>query len=315
MQIEKLARDGGRYRRPCHVFRNARSAFKALLQAVRFPPAGTVLLPSYIGWSPREGSGVFDPVAELGLPHRFYRMDDRLVIDLDHLRRCLAVGDVTLLVIIHYFGYVDPGYREAVALAREHGVLVLEDEAHALLTDLVGGAAGRLGDAAIFSLHKMLPVESGGMLVLNGEQELPIEGFPRCEEPEVLPWSFDLHGISRRRVENARRLTGLLAPYRDLVEPLRPGLQHGEVPQTLPVLIRKGSRDRLYQRMNEAGFGVVTLYHTLIDRIDREEFPGAHRLSKRILNLPLHQDAEPVMLERMVEALVEHISASAAEEG
>jgi len=314
MHIDKLARDPHANRRPCFHFKNARSAFKAFLQAHCPAPSDKVLLPCYIGWSSREGSGVFDPVAELGLEHRLYRMDERLTIDLEHLRRCFSTGNIKLLVIIHYFGYVDPGYREAVAMAREHGALVLEDEAHALFTDLVGGVAGRLGDAAIFSLHKMLPVESGGMLLLNGERGIENVGIRQDETGLVLPWEFDLPAIARKRVANAHQLAGLLDPHRELVEPLREGPSPGETPQTLPVIIRKGSRDRIYQMMNAAGFGVVTLYHTLIDRIDPENFPEAHRLSRRILNLPLHQDADREMLVRMTERLMECIRESAMEE-
>lgn len=315
MHIDKLARDAHAHRRPCLPFKNARSAFKAFLQ-VRCPaPSDKILLPCYIGWSPREGSGVFDPVAELGLEHRFYRMDERLTIDLEHLRRCFKTDRIKLLVIIHYFGYVDPGYREAVALAREHGALVLEDEAHALFTDLVGGVAGRLGDAAIFSLHKMLPVESGGMLLLNGDRGHENDGIRQDHGCTVLPWEFDLPAIARVRVANAHQLADLLAPHRELVEPLREELLPGVIPQTLPVIIRKGSRDRIYQTMNAAGFGVVTLYHTLIDRIGPQEYPEAHRLSRRILNLPLHQDADREMLVRMTERLMECIRESATEEG
>jgi len=44
------------------------------------------------------------------------------------------------------------GYAEAVKLAREFGVLVLEDEAHAMLSGPVGGIWGRLGDA-LYLLH------------------------------------------------------------------------------------------------------------------------------------------------------------------
>jgi len=48
-------------------------------------------------------------------------------------------------------------------------------------------------------------------------------------------------------------------------------------------------RDNLYFELNNKGFGVVSLYHTLI-----KELPEYHHneiyLSNHILNLPLHQD-------------------------
>jgi dTDP-4-amino-4,6-dideoxygalactose transaminase len=307
MSIQKLAHNAASFRRPFLTFPSARSAFKAYLASLGLGPDERVLLPAYIGWSQREGSGVFDPVAELGLSHAFYRMTPELTIDLDHLRRMLAGGAVRVLVIIHYFGYVDDGLPEAVALAREHGALVLEDSAHALFTDLVGGAAGRLGDASLFSLHKMLPLQRGGMLLYNGEATPGCDAATAGGEAVPLPWEFDLRTIAERRTVNADLLDSLLACHEDLVTPLRRNRQSGEIPQTYPVLIRRGSRDALYQTMNDAGYGVVSLYHTLIDRITPEQFPESHRLARTVLNLPLHQDVEPDGLAAMVDRLVAEI--------
>jgi len=304
MQISKVAQDNNRYRRPFLAFQNARSAFGAFLDGLQFSADEIVLLPAFIGWSPREGSGVFDPVTERGLSYRFYRMNGRLTIDLEHLRQLFKTSKVKVLVIIHYFGYVDPGYREAVTLAKEHGAFILEDEAHAMFTDLFGGISGRLGDACIFSLHKMLPVATGGLLVLNRESIKEIITVASSEESTTSPWEFDLHAIANRRIENASHLSVLLAPLEKYLEPLRRKLLPGEVPQTYPILIRYGSRDLLYQMMNEAGYGVVTLYHTLIKPITLEEFPESHTLSGHILNLPVHQDIEKQQLDRMVEKLL-----------
>ncbi|MBL0225528.1 MAG: DegT/DnrJ/EryC1/StrS aminotransferase family protein [Geobacteraceae bacterium] len=307
MSISKLAQDYNHCRRPYVSYKNARSAFRAFLQALHCTSSDLVLLPSFIGWSAREGSGVFDPVTELGLACRFYRMDERLTIDLDHLRELFKAGHVKVLVLIHYFGYVDPCCREAVALAREYGAFVLEDEAHAMFTDLVGGVSGRLGDAAIFSLHKMLPLPEGGLLIANRSSGFELDGITSDGERITLPWEYDLKAIAARRVAHAGHLSDLLEPHGDLLEPLRRELAPGEVPQTFPVLIQAVSRDTLYQRMNDAGYGVVTLYHTMIGQISHAEFPESHALSRRILNLPVHQDTDLAALGRMVETLVAEI--------
>src|SRR5215204_5229555 len=149
--IAMHANDPWSFHRPMAAFENARSAFKAVLaQAARFKRR-TVLLPAYIGWSHREGSGVFDPVRELGLSYQFYQVDHELRIDLEDLRRQLEAHSPSVLLLIHYFGYIDPGYPKAAELAQRHDAVLVEDEAHAMLTDLVGGACGRLGDVCLFS--------------------------------------------------------------------------------------------------------------------------------------------------------------------
>ena len=303
--IEKTARLHTAHRRPCGYFPNARSAFKSFLQTAQLRPGEKVLLPSYIGWSPREGSGVFDPIAELGVDYGFYRLDERLRIDLDDLRKTLHGSRCKVLVLIHYFGYADPACAEACKMAREHGALVLEDEAHAMLSDLIGGACGRLGDACIYSLHKLLPLASGGMLVSNHEQAVVEPG----DGASSSPWDFDLYGIAAARRRNAMALDGLLQPLQGRVDPLWGPPPAGIVPQTYPVLIRSVSRDRLYEVMNDASFGVVSLYHTLICEICRETYASSAALSRQMMNLPVHQDVRPEALPMLVERLDTAISA------
>jgi len=302
MPLAKVAGDAYRYRRPCLHFASARAAFKAWLRAARLEPGQEVLLPAYVGWSPREGSGVFDPIAELRLPYRFYGLGGRLEIDLASLESAFRAGRARVLVMIHYFGHPDPRAAEAADLARRHGALVLEDEAHAMLSDLVGGACGRHGNAAIFSLHKLLPVPGGGSLVFNDPLDPRIE---RLEErtDERVAFGFDLAAIAARRRSNYALVHRLLGAASDRIEPLWGPLPDGEVPQTYPVLVPPGTRDKLYHALNERGFGVVSLYHTLIEQIPRDRFTVTARLSERILNLPVHQDVDADEYEPMVEAL------------
>jgi dTDP-4-amino-4,6-dideoxygalactose transaminase len=59
--------------------------------------------------------------------------------------------------------------------------------------------------------------------------------------------------------------------------------------------------------MNAAGFGVVSLYHTLISQVPPQSFPAAVRVSRRILNLPVHQDISHEALEAMVSELARQL--------
>lgn len=308
MIIDKTATDPARHHRCTTTFATARAAFQAYLSDVEFGAGEVVLMPAYIGWSPREGSGVFDPITTLSLDVRFYAMTDRLHIDIDAYRAALARGKVRVVVLIHYFGYVDPSYRAAVELARAAGALILEDSAHAMLTDLIGGGCGRLGDASIYSLHKLLPTPSGGILVRNGMSD----GQEKESGAPFRLWDHDLLRIGERRRRNGRALTELLAPLAPRIEPLWPHLQPTEIPQTYPVLVHGVSRFALYTAMNEAGYGVVSLYHTMIQQLGRAEHPVSHWLADHILNLPVHQDVEPDQLAPMVETLG-RLAASLAE--
>ncbi|MBV5328179.1 MAG: DegT/DnrJ/EryC1/StrS aminotransferase family protein [Chlorobium sp.] len=305
--INKLANNENRFNRKMYNYCNARSAFKAYMGSLNFEGNDHVLLPAYIGWSSREGSGVFDPVKELGIKYAFYKFDKNLCIDIDNFKLALDSNKIKLIVIIHYFGFIDPNYNTLMSIAKSKGIPVLEDEAHALYTDLIGGISGRLGDAVIFSMHKMLPVISGGLLCVNTpHSNNDLTGM--VDKPCASIQEYDLKAIADSRLRNTEALQKCIEPYADIIKPLRRHLAQGEIPQTFPVLIEHVSRDKIYNMMNESGFGVVSLYHTMIDAIQIEMFPESFFVSKHILNLPVHQDAEPGMMKSMVEQLLKAIS-------
>jgi dTDP-4-amino-4,6-dideoxygalactose transaminase len=114
---------------------------------------------------------------------------------------------------------------------------------------------------------------------------------------------FDLNRIADKRRANSLVLDKLIRELAPEVTPLSGAPGCREFPQTYPVMIRNGSRDRLYHEMNAAGFGVVSLYHTLISQISSDRFPAAANISRHILNLPVHQDASEDALESMVHEL------------
>ncbi len=303
--IEKRALRLGAFRRQIEPFSRARDAFHAALRDMGVPGHGGVLLPAYIGWSPKEGSGVFDPIQGLHAPHAFYRIDRDLRIDLEHLQKQLVQTRPRVLLLIHYFGYPDPAFREAVALAREVGTLVVEDEAHSMLSDLIGGICGREGEVALFSLHKLLPVSAGGLLVVNSARWESTDPVLAESGPARIPclWEYDLASIAAVRVRNAHFLIKTLAPLVEDLDLLRPELPPGVIPQTLPIVLKKAPRDEIYTLMNEAGYGVVSLYHTMIAELRAEDCPDAQWLARRILNLPVHQDASIEVLAEMVDYL------------
>jgi len=302
MRIAKSAENQSIFWRAHRFFPNARTALRAFLSSV-MKPGDLVLLPAYIGWSVREGSGIYDPIRELDLRVDFYRVTKCLWIDLKDLEEKLDQSGARVLILVHYFGYVDPAYPEAVELAHSRGILVLEDEAHSMLTHLVGGRTGRLGDACIFSLHKLLPVDHGGLLLVRKDREDLLSRVSGQELDVPLPWEFDLAAISARRRQNAVILAQLLESLDGQLSSLRSVPQSGEVPQTYPVVLHSASRDWIYDVMNKAGYGVVSLYYRLIEPIGAVEFPLSHYISKRILNLPVHQDAEERELVSMVGVL------------
>jgi dTDP-4-amino-4,6-dideoxygalactose transaminase len=231
-----------------------------------------------------------DPLTALGIPYSFYRVDEHLNIDLSSLESELGHGEAFAAMAIHYFGNLQPDLAEAKSLCERVGAVLIEDCCHCM--DLSGQAIGDFGDYALFSIHKVLPCDDGGILQRNRDALDP-GPLPTDSRASALPdrlWrDADFEAIAERRAKNYRQLS---AELRDLhgVAPFLPWLAEGTAPLNLPVLIQSADRFEVYKRMREMGVGVVALYHTLVDAIDPTAFPTSHDISRRILNLPIHQD-------------------------
>jgi len=296
VSIPKKMRDPEAHRLSFRYFPRGRDAFEHVL---RLPAAKgrTVLLPAYIGWGPVEGSGVFDPVGASGLPYSFYPMKGRLTIDVPALVRAIEARPGSVVLLIHYFGFKDSGLARIKKAAAKHGCLVVEDFAHALFTFFRDPVVDF--DYGVFSLHKMLPYENltGGLLVARDGAA----AGGRNEYTEF--YRYNLEAIARARRANYQivleRLGRLEPPG---VTILREKLGEN-VPESLPILLpSRAVRDRVHSRMNAEGFGLISLYHQLIAEVD-ESFRTERRISDRVTNLPIHQDAAPEEVRRMVDAL------------
>jgi len=290
--ITKKPENVSKFRMNCCFFESARKAFAHVLSNHL---SCVLLVPAYIGFSSREGSGVFDPIRESGIKFCFYKINKDLYIEMGDLRERLLKNKEGALLIIHYFGFIDPNYSEVKKLAKDLGYIIVEDYAHGLFTFLCG--VDRDFDYALFSLHKMLPYKKGGMLLSKCPQKIESKQYYNLFE-------YDVFKIAQRRRENYQKLKELMEP---LCVPFHIHLLRDTigdaVPQSFPILLPDSkSRDRLYLAINEAGYGVVSLYHELIPEID-EYYTESHFLSSRILNLPIHQDVRIDELELMVRNL------------
>jgi hypothetical protein len=301
--ISKTAVDPAVSRAPSLFYASAREGMQDLLEHhARVHPEPTVLLPSFVGWSPREGSGVLDPVRGAGLTPTFYGLHADLSVDLADLEERLAGTTNAVVVLIHYYGRTLPQLEAAAELAHRQGAVVVEDLAHGFFSARTDGPAGRSGDVLMYSLHKMFPTPdaSGGMLTYREPALLTGQASTR---PELAAYvlDYDWRAIAAARRRNfALVLDGLreLAAEHSGFELFWPELADHDVPQTLPVRVLGGRRDDVYHRMNADGFGMVSLYHTLVPELRGNE--AMSELASTVINFPVHQDLDPAAVPAML---------------
>lgn len=294
--ITKKATNINNYLRTWHLTESAREAWSLIIEIYKNKnPNGVILLPSYIGWSSNEGSGIFDSVLNSEMSFDFYLLDSELQICFEDLKDKIKVHEDVLVLLVHYFGFYDKNYENISDYLLEKKIFFVEDCAHAWLTDLITGECGRKGNYSFYSLHKLLPLDKGGMLVNNYPENSDSDGNPFVE------LSYDFLSIYKKRrdnynylLEQLKKMKGFKILHSDL----------GNIcPQTLPIILDDFDRDVLYKTMNDRGFGLVSLYHTMIKELQDSKYELTNKVSKKISNFPVHQDVNFEDIQEMVTVL------------
>ncbi|MGB4660429.1 MAG: hypothetical protein WBI07_14740 [Mobilitalea sp.] len=310
MIIDKIAINEGNFKRQEYYYNSARDGMFDLFNNMNNEGMiNTVFLPGYIGWSPKEGSGIFDPINKIkGISVQYYKMTEDLDIDINDLTDRIAniKSKKFAVLIVNYFGFVDKNISDIIKVVKKHSGWIITDNAHGFFTYQC--ADDNYSDATFFSLHKMFPFKRGGSLVIINKQLKDLEYTgTNINETENNPWEYDIPSIIRARQENYMILQDIIEKEgnSEYFTPLKDELGKGNIPQTFPIKIKYGNRDNIYELMNEAGYGVVSLYHTLIEPLQCAEYQESWNLSKCIMNLPVHQDVDKNKFKDMIKLLVD----------
>lgn len=134
-----------------------RMAIARALELMALAPGDKVLVPAY------HCAAMIDPLAWVEAEPLFYKIKDDFSVDLADLEAKLDPR-VRALMISHTFGFPQdlPSLR---AFCDRHDLVLIEDCAHSLFGSHQGAPLGSVGDYAITSLAKFLPVREGGVLV------------------------------------------------------------------------------------------------------------------------------------------------------
>jgi dTDP-4-amino-4,6-dideoxygalactose transaminase len=87
-------------------------------------------------------------------------------LDPETVERLCTLHDPDLLYVIHYVGWPQP-MPALVDLCRRRNMLLVEDCALSLLSEMDGRALGTFGHWSVFCLYKTLPLPNGALLVQN----------------------------------------------------------------------------------------------------------------------------------------------------
>lgn len=307
MMITKSAENKSNFTRNVHLTNSARQGWELILSGLK--PASKILLPSYIGITDREGSGIYDPVIKVGIEHDFYLLNDDLTISVAEIESYLKKGEYKLILLVHYFGFLIQNSVEIKRVCKKYNVLVVEDCAHLYNYNLFDySTAGTHGDYAFYSLHKYFPFTGGGMLVQNNLKLKPLD-YSSIELNNNLYAQlikYDVRAIAEKRRKNFLILEKLLVDVLGIT-PLKV-IRVGDIPHNYPIIIEDGLREKLYFWLIERNVLLIALYYRLINPLQNEKYRTMQNISDNILNLPVHQDMDKENLTIIVELLKKGIT-------
>lgn len=285
--------------------KSARDAWKLIINSVKKRQGHVnILLPSYIGVTQREGSGIFDPVDSTGSSYSFYKINNDLSIDYDSLEKLIETKKFNVLLVVHYFGFCRNDLNRIKTVCETNNIIFVEDCAHTFHLWAEKENLGICGDFSFYSVHKYLPVNSGGVLK-NISKKIKLLDLPK-EDQISLEVATELLNSDYKKIKDKRRHNFMLYEEKlsgiNGIEPMYK-LENYEIPQSFPIRVKNKLREPLYFYLMSKDMPTTALYYRLIDELTIEEYPLSHKISEEILNLPLHQDTTEQDVENIVKEI------------
>lgn len=254
---------------------------------------------------------------------------DEATFNIDPERLMAAITPRTKAVMpVHLYG--QPCDMEPItALAREHGLAIIEDAAQAVGATYAGRSVGSFGTAA-FSLYatKNVMTGEGGMITTDDDavadraRLLRNHGMRKRYQYDMLGYNFRLTDVlaaiglvQLRRLEaaTARRQANARFLNLELESVATPVVKEGRthVWHQYTVRLPEGAdRERAIRRLEAAGIGTGVFYPQGAHRFDHVrqaagavDMPVTDRVARSVISLPVHPLLEPSDLERIAAAV------------
>lgn len=289
----------------------ARNAIWHGMPLLGLRPGDEILMPIY-----HHGVEV-DTMIHLGYRMAYYRIDEHMRIDLEHLHR-VATAASRALYVIHYLGMPQP-MEDLRQFARDRGLRLIEDCALALFSRDGGELLGGTGDLSIYCLYKTLPVPHGGVLRVND----PSLAVP---PPSTAPGALSTAAYLAHRTLEGYELEWspwggdrIIAALRGIARRLKGAARTEVIPVDTPQF-----------KVEDADLGIAPICRRILDRVNpqaivtrrRDNFrtlaeqldPGVRAVWRELpegmcpLSFPIRVENKPLTQERLLDAGVQTVN-------
>lgn len=247
----------------------------------------------------------------------FVDCDEEYMMDPGKLEAAITPRTKAIITVHHNGNVCD--MPAIAAIAKKHGLRIIEDACHAIGASLDGVPVGSWGETACFSLHplKNLNVWGDGGVIVTRSKELAQKlslyrnhGLKTRDEVVMFGHNSRLHSvqavigdrllgqaefITNRRIEIGKRFDAAFADMGEdvRVPPRRPNVKH----VYFQYILRVRRRDELLAFLHDAGIEAKIHYPIPIHLQEGAKYlgykpgdlPVTEEDSRRIISLPLHQ--------------------------
>ncbi len=271
---------------------------------------------------------------------------DPLTLNMDPAAVRSAITKHTKAIIVTHFGGEAADMDLLQSIARENGLLIIEDAAHALPTHYDGQLIGTLDTAAtVFSFYatKTLTTGEGGMVVLPHDyakraRQIRLHGidrnvFDRYRSPSA-QWSYDVVDIGLKAnmtdmaaavgVEQLKKVGSFAGDRRYIADEYH--LAFSKLPLTLPpssrdsawhlyvIRLQQGDHGAFIERMRLRGVGcsvhfIPIHWHSFwAAKMGAIAMPVADQEFPKVVSLPIYPKMQQDDINRVIDAVRECLS-------
>jgi len=150
-----------------YAVNNATAALEMSAQMCQFKDGDEIVAPSHTFTSsvyPFIKKGAKVKWADIDLYTR--------VVTLETVKK-VVTAKTKAVVVVHLYGFMIPDIKEIADFCKENNILLIEDVAQAMGTELDGKKAGTFGDFGVFSFHShknITTLGEGGMIVVKDKK-------------------------------------------------------------------------------------------------------------------------------------------------
>jgi len=151
----------------CFAVNNATAALELSAQLCQFKEGDEIICPSHTFTA-----SAYPFIKKGAIPVWADIEKDIRVVTLDTIKKCVT-SKTKVIVVVHLYGFIIPDIKQIAQYAKENNILLIEDVAQAMGTEIDGKKAGTFGDFGVFSFHShknITTLGEGGMLVVNDKK-------------------------------------------------------------------------------------------------------------------------------------------------